>query len=386
MNAMKRPQTLDTLLVHGASRHIEGALTTPIFQTSTFASATSGPPHDAVRYTRLSNGPQHVIVHERLALLTGHERAITSASGMAAIAATLMTHARGGRIFFQRGVYGGTSELARRHLSALGITCDIAPDDDVSAWRRHLRPDTKVLYVEAISNPLATVIDLCEVVAIAREIGALAIIDATFASPVNLRPADLGFDLEIHSATKYMNGHSDVIAGVVCGRASLVGPILDTQNHLGGVLDPHAAFLLERGLKTMALRVARQSDNALTLARLLSTHPAVSQTFYPGLDPSLVPERLRPHFRAYGGVLSFDLDSRERAEKVLSALTVATVAPSLGGTETLVTRPAETSHAAMTTAERRALGITDGTVRVACGIEGTQDLVDDFREALSLLA
>ncbi len=260
---MTSPLRLETLLVHGAARAFEGALVTPIFQTSTFGAAPSPADlerYDAVRYTRLSNGPQHLVLHERLALVTGQERALTCASGMAAIATTLATHARGGRVFFQRGLYGGTQGLARDHLPALGVACDIADSDDVATWEP--RPGTRVIFVEAISNPLLAVLDLPAVVALARKVGALAVIDATFASPINLRPAELGFDLELHSATKYMNGHSDLIAGVVCGRAELVAAIQSTQNHLGACLDPRAAFLLERGLKTMAFRVRAQNANA----------------------------------------------------------------------------------------------------------------------------
>jgi cystathionine gamma-synthase/cystathionine gamma-lyase/cystathionine beta-lyase len=377
---MSRPRpNLETLVIHGGDvARIEGALTTPIFQTSTFTDGPSAPP----RYTRLSNGPQHLALHARLAAVTGYPQALTAASGMAAIAATLLTHARGGRVFFQRGVYGGTQGLARHHLEALGIGCDVAPEDDVASWRKRLHKNTKVIFVEAISNPLARVIDLAAVVALAREVGALAVIDATFASPVNLAPVDLGFDLELHSATKYLNGHSDVIAGVVCGASELIAPILATQNHLGGVLDPHAAFLLERGMKTMPLRVRRQNESALGLATTLASHPDVVRVHYAGLAPEHVPASVRPHFRGFGGVFAFDLGSAARAEAMMERLRIATPAPSLGGTETLVTRPTITSHAGLTEDEREALGIGPGTVRVACGIEAFDDLARDFLEAV----
>lgn len=376
----------ETLAVHGARPEpgIEGAVATPIFQSSTYV---TGPDrdasYDAVRYSRLSNGPNQLVLQRRLALLTGAERAIVCASGMGAISATLLTLvAPGERIFFQRVLYGGTRTLASGELPRLGIGCDVAPDDDVSSWRDAIQPGTKVIYVEAIANPLVTVIDLPAVVALAKEVGACTVIDATFASPVNLEPIALGFDVEVHSATKYLNGHSDVIAGVVAGRDELVSRILSLQNHLGASLDPHACFLLERGLKTLPLRVRQQNANALALARHLVQHPAVSRVHYPGLDPErLVPAAVRGAFSGYGGVLAFEV-TPERAERFVTSVSLALHAPSLGGPETLVTRPATTSHLGMSPEARAALGIHDGLVRVACGIEAADDLIADFDRAL----
>jgi len=376
---------IETLAVHGARVEFEGAVATPIFQTSTHRTGDArDPSYDAVRYTRLSNGPGHLVLQRRLALVAGTEAALLCASGMAAISASLIALvAPGERIFFQRGLYGGTQMLAAHDLPRFGIGCDIAPSDDVASWRAAIQPGTRVLYVEAIANPLATIIDLAAVVALAHEIGALAIIDATFASPINLRPATLGFDLEVHSATKYLNGHSDVIAGVVAGRAEFVQRVLTTQNHLGGSLDPHACFLLERGLKTLPLRVRQQNANALALANYLAAHPAVTRVHYPGLDPErFVPAAVRAAFAGYGGVLSFQV-APAIAESLLGRLQLAIHAPSLGGPETLVTRPAATSHLGLSVAERAAIGIHDGVVRVACGIEAADDLIADFAQALS---
>lgn len=384
MSGMK----LETLAVHGARAADDaafgGAVATPIFQTSTYLSGSRDPSYDAVRYSRLSNGPQHLLLHRRLALLAEAEAALVCASGMAAISASLLALAAPGeRIFFQRGLYGGTQMLASHDLPRFGIACDLAPSDDVATWRDAIQPGTRILYVEAISNPLVRVIDLAAVVALAHEIGALAIIDATFASPANLRPATLGFDLEVHSATKYLNGHSDVIAGVVAGKAALVQRVLTMQNHLGGALDPHAAFLLERGIKTLALRVRQQNANALALAQFLATHPAVHAVHYPGLDPArYVPATVREAFAGYGGVLSFEVDAA-RAEHLTGALELALHAPSLGGPETLVTRPALTSHLGLSAAARAELGIHDGLVRVACGIEAATDICADFAQALA---
>lgn len=381
---------LETRLIHAGRPHrsdgqapFEGALVTPIFQTSTFhdaSEADSG--YDAVRYTRLSNGPQHLVVHERLAALTEHELALTSSSGMAAISATLL--ALGGRVFCSRHLYGGTSHLVTHDLPRLNIPCDIATTDDVAAWRDELHPDTRVLYVESISNPTNTILDLPAVVDLARERGLIAVIDNTFASPVNFLPARLGFDLEIHSATKYLNGHSDVIAGVVMGRHDLIRQILSLQNHLGGSLDPHALFLLERGLKTLALRVRHQNVSALTLARSLEGHPAVRSTTHPGLHPERIPVSMRPLLGGVGGMFSFDVGDEASALRVLKALRIATHAPSLGGPETLVTRPVATSHTSMPVAAREALGIGPGLIRVSVGLEHVDDLIADFTQALDV--
>ena len=409
-----RRHALETRLIHstyskysargqapGSDRApFEGAITTPIFQTSTYldgdtggdtVAATAGDTNDgrgyeAVRYTLLSNGPQHLVLHARLADITDHEAAITSSSGMAAISAALIAHAAGGRIFFSRHLYGGTAHLAKLDLPSLGIACDLATSDDPRDWPTEVKPHTKVVYVEAISNPTNVITDLTAVVELAHSIGALAVIDATFASPVNLKPAALGFDLELHSATKYLNGHSDVIAGAVCGKRDLVQKVLSLQNHLGGSLDPHAAFLLERGLKTLTLRVRHQNASAEHLARVLDLHPAVLSCTHPALAPETrIPSAMRPCFKGFGGVFSFDVGSADRAAIVLRSLTIARHAPSLGGPETLVTRPAATSHASLSPHERVSLGITDGLIRVSVGFEATEDLVADFTAALASL-
>ena len=393
-----RRHALETRLIHRIQRRpgtpgsdralFEGAITTPIFQTSTFLDGDTdvGRGYDAVRYTRLSNGPQHLVLHERLADITDHEAAITSSSGMAAISAALIALAAGGRILFSRHLYGGTAHLAKVDLPALGIGCDFASSDDPRDWHHDVKPDTKVVYVEAISNPTNVITDLTAVVDFAHSIGALALIDATFASPVNLKPAALGFDLELHSATKYLNGHSDVIAGAVCGRRELVQKVLSLQNHLGGSLDPHAAFLLERGLKTLTLRVRHQNSSAERLARMLVAHPAVVSCTHPALAPETrIPPAMRAHFMGFGGVFSFDVGGADRAAIVLDSLVLARHAPSLGGPETLVTRPAATSHTSLSPHERAALGIPDGLIRVSVGLEDTDDVIDDFAAALANL-
>jgi cystathionine beta-lyase/cystathionine gamma-synthase len=376
-------RNVETLLVHAgaAAGQARGAVGTPIFQTTTFGEADR---EAGVRYTRLGNGPNQVVLEARLAALAGADDALVTASGMAAIATTLLTLlGPGQRVLVQRGVYGGTSMLLQQDLERLGIACDIAPNDDPHTWDAAIQPETRAIFVEAITNPLLRIIDHTAVVALARRHELVAVIDATFASPMNFQPLALGFDLEIHSMSKYLNGHTDVIAGVVMGRQDLVSRVRATFRNFGPALDPHAAFLVERGLKTLALRVRHQNASATGLARFLATQPAVAAVHYPTLEDAAPPPHITAHFKGFGGVLAFaPKGGGSAAEAVLRALRIATWAPSLGGSETLVTRPAGTSHAGLSPEARAALGIHDGLIRVACGLEGLDDLIADFDDAL----
>ncbi|MCA9517461.1 MAG: aminotransferase class I/II-fold pyridoxal phosphate-dependent enzyme [Myxococcales bacterium] len=379
-------RSLDTVAVHAGRDAVEGAVTFPIFQSATFHSRASDTSYDAVRYARLSNTPSHDQLHEKLAAICGAEAALTASSGMAAIAATLLTLLEAGdHALVQRGVYGGTHAFATRELARLGVAVTLVDGADPASWEAARRPETKVFYAEAITNPLVEVTDLAAVVAFARRHGLKTVVDATFATPVNLRPLALGVDVEVHSATKYLAGHSDVIAGVAAGARDLVRAITARQNHFGGSLDPHACFLVERGLKTLALRVRRQNDNARALAEALAAHPAVRRVHYPGVGAdNAVPTAMRAAYEGggFGGVLSAEIaGGGEAAERLIATLELVTHAPSLGGVETLITRPATTTHVGLPRAEREALGVGDGLVRIACGIEGTADLVADVRQA-----
>jgi cystathionine beta-lyase/cystathionine gamma-synthase len=221
------------------------------------------------------------------------------------------------------------------------------------------------------------------VVEFAKAHGLVSLIDNTFASPVNFRPAERGFDLSLHSATKYLNGHSDIVAGAVIGRAGLVEKVKQKLDHLGGSLDPHAAFLLHRGMKTLALRVGHQNQSALKIAEFLEKHDAVGKVNYPGLASSPYHARARELFDGFGGMLSFELKGgKDAAESFFRRVRLPVLAPSLGGVETLLTRPATTSHLGMSAEDRKRLGITDGLIRVSVGIEATEDLIEDFGQAL----
>jgi cystathionine beta-lyase/cystathionine gamma-synthase len=260
---------------------------------------------------------------------------------------------------------------------------DFVSGIDPAAWSAALRPNTRMLYVESISNPLMEVADLRAGVDFARQNGLLSVIDNTFASPVNFRPAELGFDLVLHSATKYLNGHSDVVAGAIIGREAIIAEIAPVLNLLGGTLDPHACFLLHRGLKTLGLRVRKQNETALQLAAFLANHPSVQSVRYPGLPAHPQHDRANDLFDGFGGMLAFEPKAVVSAKDVCDRLRLGKVAPSLGGVETLITRPTLTSHAAMDPDERHRIGIVDGLIRVSVGIEDAQDLIEDFDRALA---
>jgi cystathionine beta-lyase/cystathionine gamma-synthase len=312
---------------------------------------------------------------------------LVAASGMAAI--TTVFHSllsSGDHVIFQNCLYGGTYDYARREFERHGLSCDFVDGERPDTWEDVRRPETRMIYVEAITNPLIQVADLEAVVAFAREHGLISVIDNTFASPINFRPAERGFDLSVHSGTKYLNGHSDIVCGAVLGKADLVARVKKMLNLMGGSLDAHACFLLHRGLKTLAVRVRQQNTNAMALARTLEAHPAVARVNYPGLPSHSGHERAARLFDGFGGMLSFELAGGARAAKRFEdALTIPIVAPSLGGVETLTTRPAVTSHAGLTKGERLEVGVSDGLVRISVGIEGTGDLVADFESALAAL-
>ena len=379
---------VETKLVHAGEprpRH-EGAVTLPIYQSSTYtyAGAGTGDYHD-VQYIRLNNTPNHTALHAKLAALEGTEQALVTASGMAAISSTLFSVLESGdHLLAHDGLYGGTYDLLTKDLPRLGITTTFVDASRPDTWAAHVTPRTRAFYVETITNPLAQVVALDEVARFARAGNLLSIIDNTMATPINYRPIEHGFDLILHSATKYLNGHSDIVAGVVAGRGELVSAVKRKLDHLGGVLDPHACFLLQRGLKTLALRIRYQNQSALELATFLARHPRVRVVNYPGLETHPHHARARAWLAGGGGILSFELDGDVAAAEILfQRLAIPLVAPSLGGPETLITRPATTSHAGLARDVRLRQGITDHLIRLSVGLEATADLIEDFTAALA---
>jgi cystathionine beta-lyase/cystathionine gamma-synthase len=376
---------VETKLVHAGELEPrpERAVSMPIYQSSTFEYAGATDYHD-VQYIRLNNTPNHAVLHAKLAALESTERALVAGSGMAAISSTLLSLlATGDHVIAHDGLYGGTFDLMTKDLPRLGITCSFVDANRPETWAAQLTPRTRLFYVETITNPRVQVVALDQVARFARERGLVSIVDNTLATPINYRPVEHGFDLVVHSATKYLNGHSDIVAGVVAGRAELVEGVKHKLDHLGGALDPHACFLLHRGLKTLAIRVRYQNQSTLELATYLARHPRVAQVNYPGLERHPNHARAREWFTGMGGVLSFELaDGLPAVERMFQRLQLPICAPSLGGAETLITRPATTSHAGLPADVRRRQGITDGLVRLSVGLESTQDLIDDFAAAL----
>lgn len=380
----KSSPKIETRIIHDGEPlpRVYGAVSLPVFQSATYEYAESD---RMIRYIRLNNTPNHIALHEKLASLEGGEAGLVTASGMGAISATLLSLLSPGDHFLaQKCLYGGTFDFIAKDLAPLGIACDLIDRDDAAGFAEKIRPETKLIYVETMTNPLLQVADLEGIAALAAEKGILSIIDNTFASPVNFRPLERGFDLSIHSCTKYLNGHSDIVAGAVIGKKDLVKTVARKANHLGATLDPHACWLLHRGIKTLALRVGRQNENALAVARFLESHPAVEKVNYPGLESHPRHERAARLFNGFGGMLSFELQGDVAvADRFIRLTKLPILAPSLGGVETLVTRPATTSHFGLTPEERAELGIADRLIRLSVGIEHADDLIADLDQALS---
>lgn len=385
VSVMKTFKRIETKLIHAGEPEprILGAVSLPIFQTAMFEYAGEESYHD-IRYIRLNNSPNHLALHRKLAALENAEAGLVAASGMAAITTTLLTVlSAGDHLLAQDCLYGGTHDFLTSDFAGFGLEFDFINGDNPDSWKNKLRPNTKAIYVEAMSNPLLQVSDLKAASAFAKENNLVSIIDNTFASPINFRPAEWGFDVSLHSCTKYLNGHSDIVGGACIGHADLIEKITHKLNHLGGSMDPHAAFLLHRGMKTLALRVRCQNESGMKLARFLEEHPAIARVNYPGLESHSGHQRARALFDGFSGMLSFEIKGGvDAAEKFMTKARLPIVAPSLGGVETLVTRPATTSHSGMSREDRNRLGITDSLIRVSVGIEAAEEIIEDFDQAL----
>jgi len=375
---------LQTRAIHAGrpEPRIEGAIVTPIFQSSIYE--YHGEDYHDVGYLRLSTTPNHRVLTRRIADLEGAEAALVMGSGMAAISSILISLLTAGdHVLVQNCLYGGTSGLLNNDLSRFDVSCTAIDGQEPTSWEANLTDSTKAIYVETLTNPLLEIADLEAVVEFAKKHDLIAIIDNTFASPAQFQPIPLGFDLVLESCTKYMNGHNDLTAGCVAGAAGAIERIKRTLDHLGGHLDAHGCFLLERGLKTLGLRVAHQAESAKRIAERLAEHPAVAHVNYPGLSAHPQHERARRLFSGFGGMLSFELGGGlDAAERFLSELRIPAVAASLGGAESLIVRPAAAVHSGLTAAERERSGITDSLIRFSVGLEGTDDLIADVTRAL----
>lgn len=381
-NRFKR---LETNLIHAGEPEPrkEGAVVLPIYQSAMYEYAGETSYHD-LKYIRLNNTPNHQALAEKLAALENAETALVTASGMAAIATALLTFLQSGdHLLAQDCLYGGTHDLITKDFPGFGIEVDFIDGDAPESWQAKLRPNTKAIYMESMTNPLLQVADLKAAAAFASAHGLVSLIDNTFPSPYNFRPLDLGFDISLHSCTKYLNGHSDIVGGAVISSRTLTDEVRHKVNHLGGSMDPHACFLLHRGVKTLAVRMRQQNESALKLAEFLERHPKVTHVNYPGLASHPRHERARELFDGFSGMLSFEVQGGlAEAERFIRHTQLPVVAPSLGGVETLVTRPAITSHAGMSPQDREKIGISDSLIRISVGIEATEDILADFEQAL----
>lgn len=374
-----------TLAIHGdvPARAANDPVAAPIYQSSTFVSPVGS--SDEVLYTRYGNNPNQLRLAERLARLEGAEAAIFVASGMGATAlAHLAVLNPGDHLLASDWIYGGTRKLFTEEFTRFGIEVSFVNPEKRREWRSKLRKNTRAIFIESPTNPLMRVLDVQWLAVLAEAEGIALLVDSTFASPINYRPLEHGADVVIHSVTKYLNGHSDVIAGAVAGAETVVEEVRSRMKVWGQALDPHAAWLIERGMKTLAVRVQRHNQTGMAVATWLEQQPKVRRVHYPGLashpDHALAAQTLD----GFGGMVGVELSGGPRAaERCLRALRLITHAPSLGGVESLVSEPRFTSHAALTPDERAAAGIPDGFLRLSLGLEDAADLIEDLGRGLA---
>lgn len=368
-----------------------GPLSTPIYQTSTFEVTDNeqqlrATPTDMF-YTRYGN-PTNTVAEKAIAELEGADAALLFSSGMTAITTSVLALLKSGdHIVAQRDIYGGATKFLTQWLPKFGIETTLVDTVEYDQYARAIRPNTKLLYLESPTNPTLRVIDVRKQAALARQHNLISLIDSTFATPINTRPAEFGIDLVMHSGTKYFGGHSDLICGAVAGRTDLIREIHSTRTTLGGVMDPHAAWLLLRGIKTLAVRVQRQNLNALRIAQFLARHPKVKRVHYPFLEGHPQHALALEQMQGGGGMLSFEVDgSGEDARKLSESLHLFTLAPSLGGVDSLVCIPVLTSHAMISAEQRQKMGITEQLIRISVGIENADDLIADLEQALAVVS
>ncbi len=384
---MKRRLGLSTRAIHGdpKTRADWSPIAPALYQSSTFTNPVGSTAE--VIYSRYGNNPNQVELGKRLALLEGAEAAIFVGSGMGAVALAHFAVLRpGDHLLSSEWIYGGVHRLFTQEFGRLGIEVSFVNPTQSRAWKRGLRKTTRAVFLETPTNPLMRVIDLEPVATLCKAEGLALIVDSTFASPINFRPLEHGADIVMHSATKYLNGHSDVIAGAVAGTEQVVEEVRRLMQVWGQALDPFAAWLIDRGIKTLAVRVARQNATGLAAAEWCSKQAAFAAVHYPGLPSHPDHELAKRVLGGFGGMLGVELKGGVRAaERFLRALKIAAHAPSLGGVETLVSEPRLTSHATLTPEQRAQAGIPDGFLRFSLGLEDPDDLIADFAQALARL-
>ncbi len=385
MSGSPRNTARATTAIHGGRRRPAPGdpVVTPLVQSANFAQELGG---GEITYIRYGNAPNAELVQSRIALLESAEAALVLSSGMGATACAIVALLRpGDHLLACSWIYGGTREFFATELATMGIETTFIDPLQPRDWRRSLRKTTRAIFVESPVNPTCRVLDLAPLSMLAQLEGLALVVDSTFATPINFRPLEHGADVVIHSATKYLNGHHDVLSGVVAGTAPFIEEVRRKMINWGQGPDPFACWLLERGLKTLDVRVRRQNENALRLARWCSAHPAVSRVHYPGLPDHPDHEVAKRTLDGFGGMLAIELTGGpEAVARMLPGLQLFIHAPSLGGVESLVSEPRYTSHAHMSPEERSAAGIPDGFLRLSVGLEDPGDLVADLENAFTL--
>jgi cystathionine gamma-synthase len=390
----ERRPGISTLSVHGGEQRFKYAdsVTVPIVQTSTFIFKDEKDIEEYTKggkiryeYARYGN-PTTRTAELKLAELEGAEDALLFDCGMSALTSTFLTLlSKGDNLVLTSDVYKKTLQFATNDLPRFGIDSSVV-DPTAEAIAAAVKPNTKLIFSESPTNPYVFVIDLAKVAAVGRKTGIPIFIDTTFATPYNLRPIGYGIDLVMHSATKYLAGHNDILAGVVLGKKDMIAKIKAFQKTVGGCIDAHASYLLLRGMKTFALRVERQNETAMRVSRYLESHPRIRRVWYPGLPSHPSYKVAKKQMKGFGGCLSFEVEGSLRdTQKFLSNLKMILMGPSLGGTESLITHPATITYYDMTRQQRLAVGITDQLVRLAVGVEDAEDIIADIDQALSAI-
>ena len=383
---------LSSIAVHGGEERLKHAksLTNPIVQTATYVfddldevDAYTAGERDHFEYGRYGNPTQRT-AEAKLAALDGAEAALLFPTGMNAVTTVLQAMLRSGQhLIVMEDCYRKTTQFCNM-IGKFEIESTFVTPGDFGALEAAIQPNTRIIFTESPTNPHLHVVDLERLVPFAKERRLKVLIDSTFATPINQRPLEYGVDMVIHSATKYLSGHNDIMAGCICGSAPLVAAIKDFQKVTGGIVDPHSAYLLIRGLKTLALRVNRQNESAQTVAEFLQAHDKVKEVYYPGLESHVDHEVASAQMRGFGGVVSFDIDGDlDRTRRFVHALEIPYIAPSLGGVETLVSHPASVSYYDLSRDQRLAIGIKDELVRYSVGIEDADELIEDIELALN---
>jgi cystathionine beta-lyase/cystathionine gamma-synthase len=383
---VKLPSTarFSTICIHAGQEPdpSTGALITPIFQTSTYVQDELGR-HKGYEYGRTQN-PTRAALERNIAAIEAGKGAFAFASGMAAIGALATLLRSGDHVVVTDNTYGGTFRLFERVLTKYGLSFSYVDTSSLGLLRASMRPETKMVFLESPTNPVMRLTDIPAAAEIAHAGGAKVVVDNTFASPCLQRPLELGADLVVHSTTKYLNGHSDSVGGIVIGNDDADLEWLQfIQNAEGAILSPLDSWLVLRGTKTLALRMAQHNANGLALAEFLATHPAVKSVLYPGLPAHPQHELAKRQMRGFGGMLSFDVGTFENARRVCNRVKLMALAESLGGVETLISHPASMTHASVPPERRAAIGLPDSLVRISAGVEDPDDLIDDLKQALA---